>query len=244
MNLKKNILALAFVLPVAAQVPQAGRPEGPKPTAPRPKYDLAREQRLEGAVVGMALKPMGPGKALFLTVQAGDKAVEVMIAPEFALKKKQISYALGDQVKLLYAPAGGALKARWIERGGVTLTLLDAQGEPVDRPKPYDLAHERSLRGQVTAVQVQAAGPGKVVTLSVEAEGQTVTLFLAPESVLAEHHISFKVGDRVAATCAPVEPGRFRVREIACGERTLTLLDKEGRHLGNGKPSEGGPAHS
>jgi hypothetical protein len=97
----------------------------------------------------------------------------------------------------------------------------------------YDRSQERTLEGTVQAVELRSMGPGRMVSLSFQAEGASWRVLVGPEQLLARQGMTLAAGDALsilgAATAGPEGPV-FLARQISKGDATLTLLD------GNGQP--------
>ena len=110
----------------------------PQPPSPPPgggmAYDATRETTLQGSVTSVDIQTRGPGRMVTLILQVDSTSWRVLVGPEEILNRQNISYAAGDALTVLGAPATGPegqiFMARRITKAGATLTLLDAHGRP------------------------------------------------------------------------------------------------------------------
>ncbi|HEU5450696.1 MAG TPA: hypothetical protein VFU76_01855 [Terriglobales bacterium] len=101
---------------------------------PGPKYDLATETVVKGAII--ELKEVEANKGdIHLMVKSGDTVYEVCLCPQKFLNELEIQYKVGDELQVTGSKVKDGerevLLAREIVRGESTLTLRDKKGNPV-----------------------------------------------------------------------------------------------------------------
>ena len=118
------LLCLACAVPALA----AEKP------VPGPKYDLATETVVKGAII--ELKEVEANKGdIHLMVKSGDTVYEVCLCPQKFLNELEIQFKVGDNLQVTGSKVKDGdrevLLAREIVRGDNTLTLRDKKGNPV-----------------------------------------------------------------------------------------------------------------
>lgn len=132
-----KFLPLLLLTPalLAAQAPP--RPGLRRPMPEENLYVPAKETTLRGFVRDVKITPLGLGaRAYSITVEDAKKAVTLVhVGPERFVQAKGFTFAMGDEVTILGAPAEWAeetfLLARSITKEGKTLALRDERGEPL-----------------------------------------------------------------------------------------------------------------
>lgn len=107
-----------------------------KPAPETPKYDVAKEVTIKGAVAEIKEVPNPEGQiGIYLMVKTTADVVEVRLCPNSFLKEFAVVFKVGDQLTI----TGSKVKvndqevilAREIENGNNKLTLRDPKGAPV-----------------------------------------------------------------------------------------------------------------
>lgn len=118
----------------------------------------------------------------------------------------------------------------------LTLPITAQQPPPGGGQRPsqmsYDTSREVTLQGTVSSVKTRAAGPGKMVSLTLQTTSKGVEIMVAPDFILKAKNFTFATGDEITVICAPMGKG-YMARQITRGSETLSLLD------GNGRPTDG-----
>jgi phosphatidylserine decarboxylase len=98
--------------------------------------------------------------------------------------------------------------------------------------QPYDADKEETIKGMVASVSELASGPETLVCLAVMVDGKECQLTLAPPSFLKENNASFAKNDEITIKGYKTQNLRgatIRAKEVIKGEKTLVLLDKDGK---------------
>ncbi|MDR0498809.1 MAG: hypothetical protein LBH03_03610 [Holophagales bacterium] len=98
----------------------------------------------------------------------------------------------------------------------------------------YDVSKEETINAKVLDVKEQARGPMTLVTLSIELDGKECQVTVGPAEFLKEKDAAFAKDDEITITGVQNETPqglRIRAREIKNGDKTLTLIDSEGRSI-------------
>ncbi len=96
-----------------------------------PKYDPSKESTVKGTV--QEVRQIPQGNVTELVVKAGDKTVQVYLAPAEFLKEIDCWIKQGDQVEVVGAKAADSdeILARAVTFGNNTMTLRDPKGVPI-----------------------------------------------------------------------------------------------------------------
>jgi len=128
----------------------------------------------------------------------------------------------------------------------LALTAISAFGfaqEPPQRPpregmgmgrqmQPYDASKEETIKGKVTNVAEMSRGQMTTITLTVSVDGKDWQVNVGTADFLKEKNVSFAKDDEVTIKGVKSETergARIAAKEVTKGEKTLVLLDKDGR---------------
>ena len=105
-------------------------------TAEAPKYDVATEVTIKGAVEEIKEVPNPKGQiGIYLMVKSGGEILEVRLCPNSFLKEFEVAFKKGDLLTItgskVRVDEKDAILAREIELGNSKITLRDKQGVPV-----------------------------------------------------------------------------------------------------------------
>ena len=107
-----------------------------KTEAEAPKYDVAKEVTIKGAVEEIKEVPNPKGQiGIFLMVKSGGETLEVRLCPNSFLKEFEVVFHKGDQLTItgskVRVDEKDVILAREIEFGNTRITLRDKEGVPV-----------------------------------------------------------------------------------------------------------------
>jgi hypothetical protein len=104
--------------------------------AEAPKYDVAKEVTIKGAVEEIKEVPNPKGQiGIYLMVKSGGDTLEVRLCPNSFLKEFEVAFKKGDQLTItgskVRVDEKDVILAREIELGNDKVVLRDKQGVPV-----------------------------------------------------------------------------------------------------------------
>lgn len=104
--------------------------------AEAPKYDVAKEVTIKGAVEEIKEVPNPKGQiGIYLMVKSGGETLEVRLCPNSFLKEFEVAFKKGDQLTIVGSKVRvdekDVILAREIEFGNNKIVLRDHQGVPV-----------------------------------------------------------------------------------------------------------------
>jgi hypothetical protein len=107
-----------------------------KPAAEPPKYDVANEVTIKGAVEEIKEVPNPKGQiGIYLMMKSGGDILEVRLCPNSFLKEFEVAFKKGDQLTIVGSKVKveekDVILAREIEFGNNKIVLRDRQGVPV-----------------------------------------------------------------------------------------------------------------
>jgi DNA polymerase III alpha subunit len=107
-----------------------------KNAAEAPKYDVAKEVTIKGAVEEIKEVPNPKGQiGIYLMVKSGSEILEVRLCPNSFLKEFELVFKKGDQLTItgskVRVDEKDVILAREIELGNSRITLRDKEGVPV-----------------------------------------------------------------------------------------------------------------
>ena len=121
------LAAMFFLAPLAMAQKTNGEP---------PKYDVAKEVTIKGAVEEIKEVPNPKGQVgIYLMVKSGGEILEVRLCPNSFLKEFEVAFKKGDQLTItgskVRVDEKDVILAREIEFGNDKIVLRDQQGVPV-----------------------------------------------------------------------------------------------------------------
>jgi len=131
-HLARHLFLSAISLQIALTPLVAQKP----PAKAEPKYDVQSETKIKGTIEELKFPEKGKEKEIaYLILKGPEKSVNVSLCPKSFLDDMGITLAKGDEISLtasrITAEGAEILLARDVSKGGDTLTLRDAKGEPV-----------------------------------------------------------------------------------------------------------------
>ena len=107
-----------------------------KTAAEAPKYDVAKEVTIKGAVEEIKEVPNPKGEiGIYLMVKSGGETLEVRLCPNSFLKEIEVAFHKGHQLTITRSKVRvdekDVILAREIEFGNNRITLRDKEGVPV-----------------------------------------------------------------------------------------------------------------
>ncbi len=130
----KKLSLLALLLAPALALAQGGPPPGKGPGAMR-LFDAATVVTVTGTVTGETRVDRGMGHSgVHLLVKTADGEIPVHLGPDSWVDKQTVKFAKGDDVTVkgskITFEAKPAILAVTVTKGGATLVVRDAQGNP------------------------------------------------------------------------------------------------------------------